>query len=61
MNIKAAALRMLTQFIRRGRSWPCTGPAEAFAWQKAHEGTMSSIPVLESDGTTQIGDFTVGG
>ncbi|MDQ1572643.1 MAG: hypothetical protein QOH44_202 [Actinomycetota bacterium] len=38
-----------------------TSPAEALAWQKAHEGKTSSIPVFESDGTTKIGVFTVGG
>jgi hypothetical protein len=38
-----------------------TSPAQALAWQKAHEGQTTSIPVYKSDGRTQIGSFTVGG
>jgi hypothetical protein len=35
-------------------------PAQALAWQKAHQGETETIPVYESDGTTKIGVFTVG-
>ena len=38
-----------------------TSPAQALAWQRTHEGKTTSIPVYESDGTTKIGVFTVGG
>ena len=37
-----------------------TSPAQALAWQKAHQGKTSTIPVYESDGTTRIGVFRVG-
>ena len=37
-----------------------TSPAQALAWQKAHQGKTTSIPVFTSDGTTQIGVFSVG-
>lgn len=36
-------------------------PEDALAWQEAHAGEVSFIPVYESDGTTKIGDFQVGG
>jgi hypothetical protein len=35
-------------------------PADALAWQKAHQGRTTSIPVYEYDGTTKIGEFVVG-
>jgi hypothetical protein len=35
-------------------------PADALAWQKAHQGETTSIPVYEYDGTTKIGEFVVG-
>jgi hypothetical protein len=37
-----------------------TSPQQALAWQKAHGGKMTSVPVYEPDGTTQIGVFNVG-
>jgi RNA polymerase sigma-70 factor (ECF subfamily) len=38
-----------------------TSPAEALAWQEAHQGETISVPVYESDGKTVIGEFTIGG
>ena len=35
--------------------------AEAAQWDKAHEGKITVLPVYESDGTTQIGVFFMGG
>lgn len=37
-----------------------TSPAEALAWQDAHQGTSASIPVYEADGATVIGEFVIG-
>jgi len=36
------------------------GPAEALVWQKAHQGVTTRVPVYESDGTTVVGEFTIG-
>lgn len=36
-------------------------PADALAWQDAHTGEIVTIPVFESDGETEIGEFTTGG
>ena len=36
-------------------------PADALAWQKAHQGKTTAIPVYEYDGTTKVGEFVVGG
>ncbi len=36
-------------------------PAEALEWQRQHAGTSTDIPVYESDGTTVIGQFVIGG
>jgi hypothetical protein len=36
-------------------------PDDAVAWQEANAGIVQSVPVYESDGTTQIGEFRVGG
>jgi hypothetical protein len=38
-----------------------TSPAEALAWQKAHEGITTSIPIYAPDGATKICTFTIGG
>ncbi|MAM54900.1 MAG: hypothetical protein CMH35_08670 [Microbacterium sp.] len=38
-----------------------TSPEEALRWQEQNAGTVHHIPVYESDGTTQIGVFQVGG
>jgi hypothetical protein len=38
-----------------------TSPAEAIKCQQAHSGTTSDIPVYNSDGKTQIGQFVTGG
>ena len=35
-------------------------PAQALAWQKAHQGRIETIPVYESDGTTKLGLFAIG-
>ena len=35
-------------------------PSDALAWQAAHAGLSTSVPVYKSDGTTRIGEFTVG-
>lgn len=35
-------------------------PEDAVAWQEANAGVVHFIPVYESDGTTQIGNFRVG-
>ena len=37
-----------------------TGPADALAQQEANQGRTHTIPVYESDGTTVIGEFTIG-
>lgn len=37
-----------------------TSPADALAQQEANEGRTLSVPVYESDGTTQIGVFELG-
>lgn len=37
-----------------------TSPADAIAQQEANQGRTHSIPVYESDGTTVIGEFTIG-
>lgn len=36
-------------------------PADALAWQAEYGGRITYIPVYESDGTTVIGEFQVGG
>lgn len=36
-------------------------PEEALAWQRAHKGMSFSVPVYESDGTTLLGEFIIGG
>lgn len=36
-------------------------PEDAIAWQKARQGMTFSVPVYESDGTTLVGEFMVGG
>ncbi|WP_435527585.1 hypothetical protein [Microbacterium aurantiacum] len=38
-----------------------TSPEDALRWQEANAGTVHYLPVYESDGTTQIGEFEVGG
>ena len=38
-----------------------TSPEDALRWQEANAGVVRHIPVYESDGTTQIGAFQVGG
>lgn len=38
-----------------------TSPADALAWQEENAGNVHLIPVYESDGTTTIGEFQVGG
>ncbi len=37
-----------------------TSPADALAQQEANQGRTHTIPVYESDGTTVIGEFTIG-
>ena len=37
-----------------------TSPAQALAWQKAHQGLKAVIPVYKSNGTTRVGVFAVG-
>ena len=37
-----------------------TSPADAIAQQEANQGRTHTIPVYESDGTTVIGEFTIG-
>lgn len=37
-----------------------TSPADALAWQAAHQGTSVSIPVYEADGETVVGEFVIG-
>lgn len=37
-----------------------TSPADALAQQQANEGKTLSVPVYESDGSTQIGTFVIG-
>jgi len=37
-----------------------TSPADALAWQAAHQGTSASIPVYEADGVTVVGEFVIG-
>jgi hypothetical protein len=37
-----------------------TSPAQALAWQKAHQNQSVSIPLFQSDGTTVIGTFILG-
>lgn len=36
-------------------------PEEAIAWQEEHKGKSVSVPVYESDGTTRVGEFIIGG
>ncbi|MBP2413090.1 hypothetical protein JOF48_001889 [Arthrobacter stackebrandtii] len=36
-------------------------PDDAIAWQKARHGKTFPIPVYESDGTTLVGEFVIGG
>lgn len=36
-------------------------PEDAISWQKARQGMTFSVPVYESDGTTIVGEFLVGG
>ena len=36
-------------------------PEDAVKWQEAHSGDVRRLPVYESDGETQIGEFHVGG
>jgi hypothetical protein len=36
-------------------------PEDAIAWQKARQGMTFRVPVYESDGTTLVGEFVVGG
>ena len=36
-------------------------PEEALAWQEANAGKVHLIPVYESNGETQIGEFQIGG
>lgn len=36
-------------------------PEEAIAWQNEHKGKSASVPVYESDGTTRVGEFILGG
>ncbi|WP_269938570.1 peptidase M56 family protein [Arthrobacter sp. HY1533] len=36
-------------------------PEEAIAWQNEHKGKSVSVPVYESDGTTRVGEFILGG
>lgn len=36
-------------------------PEDAIAWQEAHRGKSFHVPVYESDGTTLVGEFVVGG
>lgn len=38
-----------------------TSPEDALRWQEADADTVHYIPVYEADGTTQIGQFQVGG
>lgn len=38
-----------------------TSPQDALRWQEENADTVHHIPVYESDGTTQIGTFQVGG
>lgn len=38
-----------------------TSPEDALRWQEENAGTVHYIPVYEPDGTTQIGEFQVGG
>ncbi|WP_163542976.1 hypothetical protein [Occultella kanbiaonis] len=38
-----------------------TDPEEALAWQEQHAGEVRLLPVYESDGTTQVGEFSIGG
>jgi hypothetical protein len=37
-----------------------TTPEDALEWQEQHEGITHTIPVYATDGTTRVGDFTVG-
>jgi len=36
-------------------------PDDAIAWQEANRGKKHTVPVYESDGTTRVGEFIVGG
>ncbi|WP_449373584.1 hypothetical protein [Arthrobacter psychrolactophilus] len=36
-------------------------PDDAIAWQKARQGKTFPVPVYESDGTTLVGEFVIGG
>ncbi|MGN6426293.1 MAG: hypothetical protein ACTHMF_05695 [Leifsonia sp.] len=38
-----------------------TSPADALRWQEENRGVVHRIPVFEADGTTRVGEFTIGG